>query len=443
MSCSFAKKLEAFASSALPDDERRDVLAHLPSCPACREEAARLASLRRVLANLSPYEPEDAEWRRIDRAVLKAMDSALEEQRAPATTGWLDAWLPAFSMAAASAVVLLATFVGLSSPVPPEAPRAEAARSGAVAVALGDGVRVVEPGGASHLLTGGAVDEGDALEVADAALTLQTAPATGVRLAPRSRVGLDRLALGRTSFRVDSGELAAEVKPLAAGATFQVRAADLLVSVRGTAFRVVREVSLTRVEVAHGLVLVEREGGGAVLVPGPGSVEVPDGAPLVAEIVKRTLSPETETAFPLGLTDRPLSELAALPPQHVEPPAPALEPAASAPVAVAALAPAPQPARLSQARAVALREAFSACLREPTRSGALASCYEHALNRDRSLTGSLTLTVSIDRDGAVRSVEASRTSAGFLSCAQQIVRRCEQPGTGEDVQLELPLELSH
>jgi hypothetical protein len=38
--------------------------------------------------------------------------------------------------------------------------------------------------------------------------------------------------------------------------------------------------------------------------------------------------------------------------------------------------------------------------------------------------------VAVDAEGAVRSVEASPPAAG-LGCAQLIVQRCEQSGTGE------------
>jgi hypothetical protein len=450
VSCSFRPKLDAFAARTLLDEDRRAVLSHLPSCPACREEAARLESLRALLGHLDPYEPQDAEWQRIDRAVLSAMGSALDEQREPASMGWLDSWLPAFSMAGAAAAVLLVTLSTLTSAsVPAAEPGPSAPPSGALAVALGDDVHVIEPSGSARVLSGGAVDEGDQIEVAEAPLTLQTDPATGVRAAPHSRLGLDRLALGHTAFRLDAGELAAEVKPLLPGSTFQVRAADLLVSVRGTAFKVIRHGQATRIEVAHGLVSVEREGGGAILVPAPGSVEIADGAPLVAEIVRRQVSPDTLAAFPLDLPDRPLAELALLPPRRVDPPSLAtLEPAAPVPAAAAAAAalalavPAPHP-RASQAKAAALREAFGACLREPSRRSLLNGCYDDTLKRDLNFTGQLTLTVSVDPSGAVRSVETSRASRGFLTCAQQVIRRCEQPGTGEDVQLELPLELSH
>ncbi|MGC4122039.1 MAG: FecR domain-containing protein [Myxococcales bacterium] len=449
MSCSFRQKLEAFVAATLPDDERRAVLSHLPSCPACREEATRLASLRQVLGHLSPYEPQDADWQRIDRAVLAAMGAALDDQRAPASMGWVEAWLPAFSMTAAAAAVLLVTFVGLSPGPAPVAPVAAASspRSAALAVALGDGVRVFEPSGASRLLTGGSVDEGDTLQVAEVPLTLQTAPATGVRVSAHSRIGLDHLALAHTALLLESGEIAAEVKPLAAGHTFQIRTADLLVSVRGTAFKVIREPGSTRVEVAHGLVSVEREGGDSVLVPGPGAVEIPDGAPLFADLVQRQVSPDTEADFPLGLPDRSLSELAELPARHVEPPAltaPVLAGATTAAPVAATVAP-PAPAvphvRASQAKTAALRDAFGSCLRETSRLKQLGACYDLALKADLNLSGKLTLSVSVDATGAVRSVEASRASRGFLACAQDVVRRCEQPGIGEDVTLELPIEL--
>jgi hypothetical protein len=282
------------------------------------------------------------------------------------------------------------------------------------------------------------LEEGDRVRSGERAITLQTAPATGVRVAAGSQIELEQLTADATSMRLVSGELFAEVRPLAGGSTFQIHVGDLRVVVRGTGFRIARLDQRTLVEVAHGLVSVEREGGGAVLVPAPGRLEIADGDALAVESVGHAVSLTTAEAFPLSLPDRSLQELS-------REPVPA--PLASTEVVVAeapkpAAAPErPQP-RLAHpdARFAAhLRDAMVGCLRGHQHE--LNGCYEEALRANPQLGGGLTLSVSIDPTGAIRSVKADH-AAGFVECARESFRRCEQPGTGEGEELEIPLRFS-
>lgn len=89
--------LAAYSLGALPDDEARRVEAHLAACPACRLQAEEF----RAVADLLPYsvpllDPPPA----LERRVLAAATP-------PARRPWR---LPAWSAAAAAAVLVLAAF---------------------------------------------------------------------------------------------------------------------------------------------------------------------------------------------------------------------------------------------------------------------------------------------------------------------------------------------
>jgi ferric-dicitrate binding protein FerR (iron transport regulator) len=440
MSCPHRRSLEDFAAGRLGADERRSLDAHLPSCPACREEAARLKSLRSLLSDYQPYEPSQTDWQRLDRKVLAAMVEAAEQKQ----PGWLSAWLPAFSLAAATAAVVLLTLsVQPANHALPATASLE--RSAAIALNAGADLAVADAAGVARPLSSRILEEGDRLTTGDSALILQTAPATGVRVAANSRLTLEGLATGHTLVRLDSGELLAEVKHLAPGSSFQVRAGDLVVSVRGTAFRVERSDHLTRVEVVHGLVSVERPGSGEVLLPGPAAVEVEDGALLTPGAVTRAVLPATETAFPLGLPDRALLDLSPEAPPMAAPPAlvtsPAAVPVDEAPTAVALRKPDPR-LHLASQRATQLKAEMTDCIMRHLPE--LDGCFEQASKIDPRLGGELTLAVAIDRTGTIQSVRIlGATSPSFLECSRALMHRCEQPGTGEDEQIEIPLRLSH
>ncbi|MBI5544854.1 MAG: FecR domain-containing protein, partial [Deltaproteobacteria bacterium] len=298
MSCPHRRSLEDLVAGRLALTTRREVEAHLPSCPACREEAARLSALRGLLGHYQPYEPSEPDWQRMDRAVLAAMNEAVAPR---SEESWWSAWTPAFSLVAATAAVVVFSFAPRFTAHPaPEAARL-AARSSTMrsgALALAGRIEVENADGLAKSRR--VLEEGDRVRVAgESPLFLQTAPATGVRIEVGSLVELEQLSEGQTAVRLVEGELFAEVKPLAPGSTFRVRAGDVVISVRGTAFRVQRGERGTRVEVAHGLVSVEREGAEEVLVPAPGRIEIDDGAPLVPRAVQRGVSQEAEASFPL------------------------------------------------------------------------------------------------------------------------------------------------
>jgi hypothetical protein len=432
MSCAHRPSLEAFVASRLPLAEARAFEAHLASCAGCRTETARVRSLRSLLSGYRPCEPTALDWQRLDRKVLLAMDSAVSEP----PESLLARLLPAFSLAAAAAAVLVLTFAVRTAEIAP-AVAVPVSRSAALAVATESDCQVQGQSGERRALSSPVLVEGEVLQVGPGALTVQTAPATGVRLSAGSRVELAELSSHATLLRLWDGDLFAEVKPLASGDRFQVRAGDLLVSVRGTAFRVIRGAHLTRVEVLHGRVSVEREDGSAVLVTGPGSIEIEDGAPFHAEGVLGSVDAATVAAFPLGLPDRAMADLAGEAPcvvARVEPKV-AAEPAPVVRKIEAPLRPVVNP------RIEELAGRLQRCLAD--HESELEGCYEESMKREPGFSGELVLEVAVDRKGSMLSIEGRPPSRMFLGCAREIIRRCEQPGIGEDVKIEIPLALKH
>jgi hypothetical protein len=428
MSCTLRSRLPDFLANRLAAREAQEFQAHLATCADCRAEGA----VKTVLAAYRPYAPSDTDWQRLDRAVLSALDSAV----APLyEESWFTRFMPAFSFAAAAAAAVLLTVSLPGTATDLRAFSSPAPQAGALATAMGSACQVLGQSGELRPLTTPSLAQGERVLTGDGTLTVQTAAATGVRVGASSDVELATLSPLVTELRVLSGELFAEVKPLEAGSSFRVRAGDLLVTVRGTAFRVVREARAVRVEVAHGLVSVEREGAGDVMVPGPGSVEIEDGAPIAQDAVARAISPATEAAFPLALPDRALLDLAREAPAMIAPPTPVEE---KRPEAIAAARPEPQKilAPRVNPRLDALRSSLAACLGQHQRD--LAACYEHAQKIDPNLPTLVTFEVAIDRSGSVRSLATREPMGGFVDCARETFRRCEQPGIGEDVRLEIP-----
>ena len=429
MSCAHRSSLEAFVASRLPLAEARAFEAHLPACADCRTETARVRALRSLLSGYQPHEPTELDWQRLDRKVLTAMDAALAPR---AQEGFFARLFPAFSLAAAAAAVLVLTFAVRTAALPPIA--APLSQGAALAVAAESDCQVSGESGEVRALSAPVLAEGERLLVGPGSLTVQTGPATGVRLSEGSQVELAELTAHSTLLRLVGGELFAEVKPLAHGDRFQVRAGDLLVSVRGTAFRVIRGPHSARVEVLHGLVSVEREGADAVLVPGPGSIEIEDGAPFRAEGVARRVEAATVAAFPLGLPDRAMDDLLREAPAIVR----RIEPKAAVE---------PEPARqiirkvTANPRIALLRGALDLCLAR--HASELRPCFEGAMKRNPDFSGELTLEVAIDARGNMMSIDSKQPTGSFLACAREIIRRCEQPGIGEDVKIEIPLDLKY
>ena len=279
-------KLDALARSELD----ASLEAHLAGCSAC---AARLRSRRAVfglLAELPETEPSELEWKRIDRHVIEAIDVDVA-RRARRRSGWYMA-VPAVAALAACALVGMKVW---SVTHPPPAVAQVAPPQPAVALAFG--------GNAHTGRSGPEILEGDLLDAAGGTLEVQTAPATGIALAAGAQAQASRLRVGETELTLEKGELLAEVKPLAPGARFEVKASDLTVHVVGTAFLVARTAGAVRVAVVHGKVRVDRAGQeSALFVSGGTEALIPDGAALAA-IALSPIPGELAARFPLEFPD--------------------------------------------------------------------------------------------------------------------------------------------
>lgn len=492
MGCPQRALLEDFAAGRLRPNDAQAFEAHHPACADCGPELARVRAMRAALASYQPPDPTDLDWARIDRKVL----GALSEVNVAAPPRLRDL-LPAFALGSLAAAAFL--LVVLRAPA---AVRSAPADASALAVALGpDSLAQAAGSGPALLESEPRVRPGSHLYSGAGSISLQTGPATGVHLAPESHGVLERLAPNDAALRLEEGALLAEVKPLAPGQRFEVSAGDLRIRVRGTAFAVERSPGLTSVSVVHGLVEVGRDGEATRLLQAPSTIAVQDGAPLPEA---GPLDPHVPTRFPLAFADEgvesvlgqgklarihsqpegaevwvggafrgttPLSVL--LPPgrQPVRlraPGRPDLEldlDAGVRPVELAALPPvsaermAPRkgsgraehiadraPARSSPAGPIdsAQKDVRSAMqLQVRAHMDELVRCYEWAMKRNPALAGTLTLDISLDGAGSVRSVRAREAvDQRFLDCAADSIRGWNLPGTGSDESVQIPIHLS-
>jgi ferric-dicitrate binding protein FerR (iron transport regulator) len=306
MSCPREAELEAVASG-----QRTDLASHLGTCTRCSGRVRELKRIRTLLGSLEPLEVSELEWRRIDKHVIEAMSRAPSR---PSISEFFERLpmrfvVPGIGLAMTAAVVLL-TIYGPRRPVvshelagtQPHPVLPERAAKPALALAVGGDAR------SAH---SPAVLEGDELSTGAGSLEVQTAPATGIQLAPHSQAKATRLRDGETEFLLGSGELLAEVKPLQAGQEFRVRSGDLTVHVVGTAFLVGRTEHAVRVAVVHGRVRVDRAGqADEVFVSGGTEITVADTQPL-GEVQVNPMESALAERFPLGFPDMPLEQVQA------------------------------------------------------------------------------------------------------------------------------------
>jgi ferric-dicitrate binding protein FerR (iron transport regulator) len=499
MGCHFRAQLEDVAAGRAMAAAAQAFDAHLPTCEGCREELARTRSVRALLSAYTPVEPTDLDWTRLDRKVLAALSGAKARPAA-----WLLELLPSLTVGSLAAAVLLVWLARSPPRKPLEISVAMRPGTGALAVGLGPDSLAQAPGAAPALLEASPlVSAGSKLYSGAGSISLQTAAATGIHLARESQAVLERLAEGDTALRLLDGLMLAEVKPLAPSQRFEVRAGDLVVRVHGTSFAVERREGLTLVSVVRGLVEVGRDGAGSKLLTGPGTLAIPDGAPLpepvdldtrisarfplsfadaavesvfargkLARLHSRpegaevwvggafrgatpvaVLLPPGRQAVRLVAPDRPdlildldagirALELAALPPPvEIEP----LGADRSAFRAEGTLTPAPRratPKAALASRQFQAREAMNAEAR--AHKDDLVRCYERAMKRNPALEGQLTLTVALDKAGNVRGVSARELQVDqrFLDCAAGSIRTWDLPGTGEEERVDIPVHLS-
>jgi len=492
MSCAFRKKLEDLVAGRLSPAEARECEGHLPACPGCRAEVGRLRGLRDLLSSYTPFTPSDAELARIDRRVMEALER-------PPARGVRLPWLEwsSWSFAALTAAALL--FVALRPAQPVPTVEAVRPREAGALVGVQAGVERRDVIGARR--TGRTVLEGERILCEGGAATLLLGPRTGFHLPRGTELVIDRLEPGRTSLTLSTGEILAEVSPLKAHGQFEVRAHDLVVSVRGTAFAVRRDAASTDILVEHGLVEVRRQATlHRALVATGERLLVEDGELFTqADVVPAGLA---LTGFPLRLppvtpsqllarssmllsSNPPSAEVrveggfrgetpvelllpegthtvrfaaAGFPPVELEVDFGALsESELAASLVPAALEPAPPdapevepprgrglprpPTRLEDPAIAARREAMLFQVRTHLRD--LVRCYEKAMKRNPGLSGELILSITLEPSGVVKQVAAAdQADPLFLDCATESVHRWALPGTGEEEHFEIPLQLS-
>ncbi|MBS2028390.1 MAG: FecR domain-containing protein [Deltaproteobacteria bacterium] len=267
-----------------------ELAAHAQACERCGPVLRERRAVLGLLRELPEVEPSELEWKRVDRHVMEALDRE-QASRAGRRSVWVIA-VPALAAAAACAVVGT-KLVSMANH--PDAPRIAPAQA-AVALAMG---------GDAHTGRGGPeLLEGDALDAAGGSIEVQTAPATGIALTAGAQARATRLRVGETEFTLSQGELLAEVKPLARGASFAVKAGDLTVHVVGTAFQVERLQGKVRVAVVHGRVRVDRAGqpNDELYVPGGSEALIPDGA-VLGQVALTPIAGELAARFPLAFPD--------------------------------------------------------------------------------------------------------------------------------------------
>ncbi len=486
MSCPSREILEALAAGRATEPGAR---AHLQECADCRAEVKKIESVRTVLASWSPYEPDELELARIDRKVLARL-AAPPEQNPLVASLWM--WL-----GAATALVAAIVAVWPAERLEPvQQPQAVAVAVGAGPSAWAASARY----GVRLLESVPALGAGDTVGSGEAMLTVQTGQASGFQLGRDALARLETLEPQSTALRIERGAVLSEVSKLAAAEKYLVRAQDLTVAVRGTAFQVSREPGRVRVELARGQVLLTRDTTGeARWLVAPAAVEIPDGAALEGLPIGRELDPALLARLPLGFADEgteivlaharasritsspagarvlqnggyrgetPLTLLIGdeagqmlrlqaagrkdLDIEVIQGSTPfySLEPiAVTAPATPAAL---PAPPRRPASPHIALEDPQVKVRREAmlfqvrTHLKELVQCYERAMKRNPQLSGSVTLSVVLEPSGAIKDVSAreSQTDASFLDCAATSVRSWALPGTGEEESFELPLRLS-
>jgi hypothetical protein len=277
----------------LQDPGNLEAQAHLVGCPPCAARLRERRAVQALLQELEPVEPSELEWKRIDRHVLEAVERRAEARQAQRS--WLVIAVPVLA-AVAAGLVIAVKLVTVAHAPRPAIPIAEVVAPAQAAVALAIG------GDAHTGRSGPEILEGDLLDAAQGTLQIQTAPATGIDLAPGTRARATRLRTGDTAFALEQGTLRAEVRPLASGTHFTVRAGDLSVHVVGTQFVVVREAGQTRVSVVHGRVRVDREGADSMDVPAGSALNIPDGA-MLSKLQLEPLGADGAAPFPLGFPE--------------------------------------------------------------------------------------------------------------------------------------------
>jgi hypothetical protein len=255
---------------------------HLAVCAACRERVAHARARRRLVSELQAPHLDEWAFARVERTLFAAK---------PARSLWRWA-LPGFAVAAAAAALVLVwrrpsapaarpAVAAAQTPPPlahPRAPRVSAA------VTFIEGTAEREASGTwTELDPALALDEGAHVRTGEGRLGVQVAAGRGVTLAPHSELRWTELTQKGVRLELAAGRVSSVVAPLSADEAFSVKAGPWYVRVVGTAFAVTRDADSLQVDVSHGTVAVSTAvDGPALRVPGPARLEARDGTPVSA-----------------------------------------------------------------------------------------------------------------------------------------------------------------
>ncbi|MCC6750857.1 MAG: AgmX/PglI C-terminal domain-containing protein [Deltaproteobacteria bacterium] len=251
---------------------------HLKGCPACETAYARLQQVRGVCRELGQAEPPELPFKQIE-AQIRWRISQLDERKRPRVR-WprLAAGLTAAAALGALAGILvyrhLSPREGLRAPergtlarrgatlapgIAPSDPRTALAALGTL---VGGDVTVAGSDGSRRALTlRQRLSEGDRLVTGKGYAAVQWGAGTGLRLGNGGELELRRLRPGEQELVLWQGALDLEVAKRAPGSRFDVLAAGLRATVKGTRFRVSTDGRAANVEVTEGEVAVQPQRG--------------------------------------------------------------------------------------------------------------------------------------------------------------------------------------
>ena len=243
-----------------------DLLVHLESCPECRAAWAKWRALEPEIAKSVALNVDDLPVR--DRIVLDRVHARLGKNRRPSVPRLV--WVGAAAGVAAVVAILILNFGLAEDGSTPRADSHELKASATVFAADGTAERKLElePGASFEVAPG----ERASLRIDRHRIDLRGSSALRLAELSRSVVVID-LARGEASFDVDFGT---------ERGTFSVTAGDVVVSVKGTRFTVMRNAELVTVAVEEGRVAVARKGREIAILAAKERLEIDTAKPASA-----------------------------------------------------------------------------------------------------------------------------------------------------------------
>lgn len=281
----------AFLDGVHPDAS--EVEAHTRSCDRCAARLRQARAARSLWSEAHAPERDDATWARFDRAMADRLSAPPQPRLI---------WSPwrGLAWAGAMAVFAVALFVAWRFMRP-------ATESGPAAPASAVAETAPMP----------EVGVGTVLAASESTRSVHVSKAT-LTLAARAACSVARADVAATVIDLASGAVTFDVEKRALGAVFQVRAADVLVTVHGTRFTVtLGDGDLVDVRVDHGLVGVQRRGEPETLLHASESMRLNGHAPLTAAAAPPLPAPAPAPA-PVVVAAAPVPEAVEPAPERVD-----------------------------------------------------------------------------------------------------------------------------